>query len=303
MRRVLPSTLRKTIVLSALAGMVVLGLPPLTPQVSPQARPAADLACLRPDIAKATVVNAPAAQTATYQAALDPGLRQPRTIEYSGARLVIGAGAVSTPMLVGITPLADAGLPPLNPGLVNVTKGSGYEFSPRAHKFATKVQVAVPYDPALVGRDFSPQDVHTYAYDEQSACWRQLERVSGRRAEPPGGVGDRPAGDHGQRDGHGARPPGGRVVQPHTDQGHPGRESWRGHQPGRAANTEHRGHGTAVLPGPDPARAGRDGAEGGFAVRLHGRERLAGRGLGPAGAIDHSGHPVGRAPVRHEHRD
>ena len=44
--------------------------------------------------------------------------------------------------------------------------------------FLESIDVTLPYDPALIGPEFTAQDVYTYFYDDVQACWAVLQRVS-----------------------------------------------------------------------------------------------------------------------------
>lgn len=111
-------------------------------------------------------------------ARVEPG--EAATVESGGARLTLDAGAVGSPVTVGVSALSAGESPRMEAALTNVTAGGtrGWRFTPDAYAFAAPVEVALPYDPAAVGAAFSPQDVYTYAYDEQAGCWDALERVS-----------------------------------------------------------------------------------------------------------------------------
>lgn len=114
-----------------------------------------------------------------YQAIVSPVERQTRTISHAGATLKVPPAAVSLPVGIGITPLQAQQLPRLDPGMTNVTgkQRGGYQFTPHPMQFIQSIEVSLPYDPALLGDEFGPQDVYTYYYDELGACWRQLERI------------------------------------------------------------------------------------------------------------------------------
>ncbi|MEV0382548.1 SpvB/TcaC N-terminal domain-containing protein [Nonomuraea sp. NPDC050643] len=107
--------------------------------------------------------------------------RAARTLSHEGARLDIGAEALSKPTDIGVTPLSEAQLPALGTGMENVTKGPrrGYRFTPTPFEFKRDITVSLPYDPvALKASGLSPQDVRTYYFDEPDGCWRALERVA-----------------------------------------------------------------------------------------------------------------------------
>ncbi|HZB32323.1 MAG TPA: SpvB/TcaC N-terminal domain-containing protein [Streptosporangiaceae bacterium] len=116
-------------------------------------------------------------KTPTYQKTVDPRLdKSATTVAYKGARLVIGADDVTDPVPVGVTPLAEGEVPPLDAGMENVTSGpEGYQFTPSPYTFEGKIEVSIPYDPTEVGADTN--DVRTFYYDELRGCWRPLERL------------------------------------------------------------------------------------------------------------------------------
>jgi RHS repeat-associated protein len=126
--------------------------------------------------------QAPAA--AAFQATVDPRTADATggvtTLSYDDAKLAIGADATASPVDVGVTPLTEAEVPPLDTGMTNVTEGPrhGYRFTPHPYQFQEKIQLTLPYDPALVADGLTAQDVYTYFYDETAHCWRALERVA-----------------------------------------------------------------------------------------------------------------------------
>ncbi|BEL05797.1 hypothetical protein Q0Z83_039880 [Actinoplanes sichuanensis] len=127
----------------------------------------------------------PAVHTVTgpsFRATVTPGeaTAPARTVEHDGARLTIGPEAVNNPVTIGVTPLTVADLPGLAAELTNVTGGvrKGWRFTPHPYRFAEPIEVALPYDPASVSSTFTPQDVHTFWFDDTAGCWKALERVT-----------------------------------------------------------------------------------------------------------------------------
>jgi RHS repeat-associated protein len=131
-------------------------------------------AAANPDVAAASFQPL---KLPTYLASIDPRLKTSTTMNYDGARLTIGYDAVPVRLSVGVASLADSDLQPLDAGMTNVTMGPrrGWQFTPHPYTFLKKIQVALPYDPKVVGTDL--EDLYTYYYDDQRACWRPLERV------------------------------------------------------------------------------------------------------------------------------
>jgi RHS repeat-associated protein len=105
---------------------------------------------------------------------------QGTTVATGGASVKLGPKAVRLPTGIGITVLPPGHLPKLDPDMTNVTgkTKAGFRMTPHPMQFAEAVQIVLPYDPALIGPDFTPQDIYTYFYDEAQACWQVLERVS-----------------------------------------------------------------------------------------------------------------------------
>lgn len=92
----------------------------------------------------------------------------------------VPAGAVSKPTDITVRHLGAAAVPPLDPGMINVTapRGHGYEFLPHGQRFAKPVEVIVPFDPQLIPEGMSVDDVQTYYFDPGARRWRKLERRS-----------------------------------------------------------------------------------------------------------------------------
>jgi RHS repeat-associated protein len=90
----------------------------------------------------------------------------------------IPLGAVTTPTTITARHLGAAALPPLDPGMINVTapKGHGYEFLPHGQRFARTVDVTVPFDPKLVPSSMSADDVRTFYFDTKAKRWKELDR-------------------------------------------------------------------------------------------------------------------------------
>ncbi|SMD26223.1 SpvB/TcaC N-terminal domain-containing protein [Kibdelosporangium aridum] len=130
----------KIVAMAAAVGLLAVGFPPLLPVSSDDVRDVAADSCV-------TEARPAAARTARPPAAQ------------------------------GLSAVNAAYVPPLDPGMANVTKPpeQAYQFQPAEENSAE--QVSVPYDPAAVGKDFDTQDVHTYQYDDTNSCWRQLERL------------------------------------------------------------------------------------------------------------------------------
>ncbi len=123
---------------------------------------------------------APATGLPAHQEIVSPTDKQPHKVSYDGASVVISPKAVRLPTGIGITPLGTGKVAKMDAGMTDVTAGprKAYRFTPHPMTFAAPVTVTLPYDPSLIGPDFTAQDVYTYWYDEVDLCWQVLERVS-----------------------------------------------------------------------------------------------------------------------------
>ncbi|MEP6862912.1 MAG: SpvB/TcaC N-terminal domain-containing protein [Deltaproteobacteria bacterium] len=94
--------------------------------------------------------------------------------------LDVPPGALRQPTDIAIKHLSQSELPPLEPGMVNVTapKDRGYEFLPHGQKFVKPIDVMVPYDPTLIPSEMSVDKVHTFYFDVQDNKWKQLTRTA-----------------------------------------------------------------------------------------------------------------------------
>jgi len=108
------------------------------------------------------------------------GPKTKKTIQHDESKLVVEAGTVTNDTNITITPLADENVPALDVGMVNVTKGPrrGYRFLPHGAKFLRNINVALPYDRALIPPGHSEDDVRTYYFDDQAGRWVALPFVS-----------------------------------------------------------------------------------------------------------------------------
>ena len=88
-------------------------------------------------------------------------------------------GAVAEGATIDVIHLGSDVLPPLGPGMVNVTapRGHGYEFLPHGQRFARPVELSVPFDPLLIPEGQSVSDVTSYFFDPHARRWRPLERA------------------------------------------------------------------------------------------------------------------------------
>lgn len=91
-------------------------------------------------------------------------------------RAAIAAGAVQADTTITVSRESEMGIPPLGPGMVNVTAPGGamYRFLPSPMVFQVPVAVTLPYDPLLVPGGVAEDDIRTYFHDDASARWVEL---------------------------------------------------------------------------------------------------------------------------------
>lgn len=117
------------------------------------------------------------------EGAVAKGMLAPgRTVEVllgSRVKLSAPANAVSSLLEVQLQRPPLHGLPRLNAGMVNVTapQGSGYRFLPHGARFNARLTITLPYDPRLLPRGMTVDDIRTYYFDDAQQMYLPLERV------------------------------------------------------------------------------------------------------------------------------
>jgi RHS repeat-associated protein len=100
----------------------------------------------------------------------------------AGVALAIPAGALERDVTIRVEPVAAADLPPLDPGMINVTApGGGYRFLPAGTQFNQPARIEIPLQAAYAG----VAGVRTYFWDVSQSRWIPLEklRVDGKQAD------------------------------------------------------------------------------------------------------------------------
>lgn len=112
-------------------------------------------------------------ETATVDGSTDVSIRLGTDVGVD-----IPAGAVTASIEVSVKHLLPTEVPPLDPGMVNVTAptANGYEFLPHGQQFNEPVELLLPYDEALLPQGYIARDVHSYYYDTEISRWRKLAR-------------------------------------------------------------------------------------------------------------------------------
>ncbi len=112
------------------------------------------------------------------EAEVSPG--QAKRIEL-GTRVSVElpATAMKGRKRVSLKQLDAAQLPPLDPGLVNVTAPfrRAYEFQPHGESFDDALKISLPYQPSLLPPGYVPEDIQTFYYDETLKRWEPLARA------------------------------------------------------------------------------------------------------------------------------
>ena len=104
---------------------------------------------------------------------------QAKKMAHKDAEISVGANALKEKAHLSITPLRDVSLMPLNPGMINVTRGQkAFRFLPHPMKFGEKISVKLPYDKKLAEEAGSTEnDIRTYYFDDEAGVWMPLETV------------------------------------------------------------------------------------------------------------------------------
>ena len=113
----------------------------------------------------------------TEKAEADAKTGEAKVLALGGARLEVPAGALSGPVKLSMRRLAAGEVPALDSGMTNVTalKG-GLRMGPHGLKFKKPVHLTVPFDPSLLSKGMTADDVHTYFLDEAAGRWVPLPR-------------------------------------------------------------------------------------------------------------------------------
>ncbi|MGD9492360.1 MAG: SpvB/TcaC N-terminal domain-containing protein [Bacteroidales bacterium] len=112
----------------------------------------------------------------TYSACM-PGSR----IEFRHDGVVLSGieNTINAPTTISATTLRNQDIAPMNEGLVNVTGfGKGYRLLPHSSKFNQNLTIRLKYDSAQIPAGYSPEDIFTFYYNEETGSWEALERDS-----------------------------------------------------------------------------------------------------------------------------
>lgn len=96
-----------------------------------------------------------------------------------GASIHVNDSALVKDYEISITVLRSIDIPPMESGMINVTKGGGgYRFLPDGARFDKPVDISLAYDKTLLPTGYSPQDIRTYFFDTDSKRWVEVQKDS-----------------------------------------------------------------------------------------------------------------------------
>jgi len=96
----------------------------------------------------------------------------------SRVRIEIPDGAIQGTSTITLRHLDATELPPLDPGMINVTApgAHGYEFLPHGMEFLAPARVVLPYDVHAIPPGYTAADIETFYFDTTGQRWERLAR-------------------------------------------------------------------------------------------------------------------------------
>jgi len=108
---------------------------------------------------------------------IDAKRKSPFTIDLENTKLTATEGSVKATTPISITSLRDVDYASLDAGMINVSAGAdGYRFLPHGTVFDREVQLEMKYDTLLIPEGYTPEDIRTYFFDENTHRWVALPR-------------------------------------------------------------------------------------------------------------------------------
>jgi len=100
-------------------------------------------------------------------------------ISLLGAKLSGNKNSVLEDRTLSITALRSIDMAVVSSNMINVTaEAAGYRFLPKGQKFENQQVIAIKYDTALLTQGYTPNDIFTFYYDENSRQWQRIQRDS-----------------------------------------------------------------------------------------------------------------------------
>ncbi|MBI4951311.1 MAG: hypothetical protein HY908_04705, partial [Myxococcales bacterium] len=117
-----------------------------------------------------------------------PGQTATGTVDGGGGSVELGThvgvdvppGAVNGHVDLTVKHLLPSEVPPLDPGMINVTAPSanGYELLPHGQMFQEPVVITLPFDDALLPPGYLASEIASYYFDTEVSRWRRLATQS-----------------------------------------------------------------------------------------------------------------------------
>jgi len=100
------------------------------------------------------------------------------TVGLSHAEISIEPEALLKPTPISITSLRKVDIPPMDMGMINVTKNTqnseAYRFLPHGTTFSKAAKIKLDYDESKIPDGYTSKDIRTYYFDEYSKHWVAL---------------------------------------------------------------------------------------------------------------------------------
>ncbi|WOI22889.1 TIGR02594 family protein [Nonlabens ulvanivorans] len=94
-------------------------------------------------------------------------------------KLIINDSALSENKKIAVSKLRKTDLPPMSPGLINVTKGAtAFRFLPDGTKFNNLISLHLGYDENLLPAGFDENDITTFYFDTNAKKWKPIVKDS-----------------------------------------------------------------------------------------------------------------------------
>ena len=109
----------------------------------------------------------------------DINSENPFEISLLGTKLFGNKNSVLENKTLSITALRSIDMAVVSSDMINVTgEAAGYRFLPNGQKFENQQIIALKYDTLLLTQGYTPNDIFTFYYDENSRQWQRITRDS-----------------------------------------------------------------------------------------------------------------------------
>jgi hypothetical protein len=94
------------------------------------------------------------------------------SLENGNAAIQLKDSSINHPIQIAVSKLRKMDIHPLEPGMINVTKGAvAYRFTPDGTTFRKNIEITIGYDTTLIPIGYSASDIKTYFYNIKSKRW------------------------------------------------------------------------------------------------------------------------------------